>query len=429
MVKLRNEFVILYPKYKLKMRILVVVESVDVNDSSGSKANVALIQNLATCGFDMQVFHYTRKKIQLNSIPCFSIPEKKWNFLYLLSRTERVFTRLAKINLNPYLESWFGFSFTFFNDTNSIASAVKKQKDFQPDLILTLSKGASFRPHYALLKLPELHDKWMAYVHDPFPFHYYPRPFNWIQPGYAQKEKFFRAVSQKARYSAFPSQLLKEWMGSYFKDFLKTGILIPHQISELNTENVALPSFFDASKFSLLHAGNLLEQRNPFPLINAYRKFLLDFSEAKIDSQLLFVGTANFHEKELKLLENEIPSLVTACRNFPFLEILTLQKYVTVNIILESKSEISPFLPGKFPHCISANRPVLLLSPYYSETKRLLGTDYPYWSESDDELRLYFNIVALYEKWKNKELKELDREDLKSYLGNAYLKNSISNLN
>ena len=128
MVKLRNEFVILYPKYKLKMRILVVVESVDVNDSSGSKANVALIQNLATCGFDMQVFHYTRKKIQLDSIPCFSIPEKKWNFLYLLSRTERVFTRLTKINLNPYLESWFGFSFTFFNDTNSIASEVKKQK-------------------------------------------------------------------------------------------------------------------------------------------------------------------------------------------------------------------------------------------------------------------------------------------------------------
>lgn len=410
------------------MKILVVVESIDVNDSSGSKANVALIQNLALCGFDLQVYHYTRKEIQIDSIPCFSIPEKKFNFRYVLSRSERLFTRWTKINLNPNLESWFGFSFTFFNDTYSIASCVRKQKDFNPDLVVTLSKGASFRPHYALLKLPELHDKWMAYVHDPFPFHYYPRPFNWIQPGYAQKEKFFRAVSQKAKYSAFPSQLLKEWMGSYFKNFLKTGVVIPHQISDVNTANVTLPSFFDASKFSLLHAGNLLEQRNPFPLINAYRKFLEFNPEAKNDSQLLFVGPAQFHEHELKLLQNEIPTLVAACRNFPFIEILALQEQVSVNIILESKSEISPFLPGKFPHCISANRPILLLSPYYSETKRLLGSDYPYWTEADDESRLFSHIESLYKKWKKKELNDLDREDLKVYLGNDYLKNSFISL-
>ncbi len=410
------------------MKILIVVDSINVNDSSGSKANVALIQNLALCGFDLQVYHYTRKEIQIDSIPCFSIPEKKFNFRYVLSRSERLFTRWTKINLNPYLEGWFGFSFTFFNDTYSIASCVRKQKDFNPDLVVTLSKGASFRPHYALLKLPELHDKWMAYVHDPFPFHYYPRPFNWIQPGYAQKENFFRAVSQKAKYSAFPSQLLKEWMGSYFKNFLKTGVVIPHQISDVNTANVTLPSFFDASKFSLLHAGNLLEQRNPFPLINAYRKFLEFNPEAKNDSQLLFVGPAQFHEHELKLLQNEIPTLVAACRNFPFIEILALQEQVSVNIILESKSEISPFLPGKFPHCISANRPILLLSPYYSETKRLLGSDYPYWTEADDESKLFSHIESLYKKWKKKVLNDLDREDLKVYLGNDYLKNSFISL-
>ena len=43
-------------------KILVIVDSIDVNDSSGSKANVALIQNLAACGFDVLVLHYTQKK-------------------------------------------------------------------------------------------------------------------------------------------------------------------------------------------------------------------------------------------------------------------------------------------------------------------------------------------------------------------------------
>ena len=38
-------------------RILVVVESIDVDDSSGSKANVALIKNLAKAGFELQVYH------------------------------------------------------------------------------------------------------------------------------------------------------------------------------------------------------------------------------------------------------------------------------------------------------------------------------------------------------------------------------------
>jgi hypothetical protein len=105
-----------------------------------------------------------------------------------------------------------------------------------------------------------------------------------------------------------------------------------------------------------------------------------------------------------------------------------LQEQVSVNIILESKSEISPFLPGKFPHCVSANRPILLLSPYYSETKRLLGANYPYWAEADDELKLHEHIVTLYQKWKTKTLNNLEREDLEQYLGNDYLKNTLLNI-
>jgi hypothetical protein len=57
------------------MKILVIVDSINVNDSSGSKANVALIQNLAACGFEVQVLHYTQKEITLEG-----------DYLYLHSR-------------------------------------------------------------------------------------------------------------------------------------------------------------------------------------------------------------------------------------------------------------------------------------------------------------------------------------------------------
>lgn len=408
-------------------KILVIVDSIYVNDSSGSKANVALIQNLAACGFEIQVLHYTRNDINLEKIKCIAIPEKKWNFLYLLSRGERLFTRLTKINLNPYLENWFGFSFTFFNDSNSIASAIQKRKDFQPDLVLTLSKGASFRPHHALLKVPELHSKWMAYIHDPYPFHFYPRPYNWVEHGYYKKQEFFRAVSKKAKYSAFPSQLLQEWMGSYFPDFLKTGVLIPHQITDYQIRDISLPTFFNVNKFSLFHAGSLMKQRNPVFFIQAFEQFLNKNPDAKEQSQLILIGAHDYHKEVLEKYKKH--DAIYIGDNMPFDVVFNVQKNASVNVILESKAEISPFLPGKFPHCVQANKPILLLSPYYSETRRLLGEDYLYWSEVDDVSKMEAIITTMYATWKEKNgIFELNRPDLIDYLSVEKLKETLTTL-
>lgn len=410
------------------MKILVVVDSINMEDSSGSKANVALIQNLSAAGFDVLVYHYTLKNIQLAGIKCYAIPEIKYSSFYFLSRMQRVLARKLHWNLMPFLEKRFGFSFTFFNDTNSIVKALKK-RIFQPDLVVTLSKGSSFRPHYAMLKLPELHNKWMAYVHDPYPFHFYPRPYTWVEPGYDKKEIFFRKVSEKAQYSAFPSQLLKEWMGSYFPDFLKTGLVIPHQNAEYNLKNVNLPDYFDPSKFNLLHAGNLMKQRSPKGLIEGFLLFLNQNPAAAKESKLILLGNASYHSVLLEKYKSNHPELYIYTENVAFETIYNLQKNVSVNVILESKSEISPFLPAKFPHCVEANKAILSLAPYYSETRRLLGNDYPYWSEVDDVTKIAFLIGKMYQLWKqNPENLKLNRKDLEGYLSVDYLKNRIIDL-
>lgn len=411
------------------MKILIVVDSINIEDSSGSKANISLINNLHDLGFQLKVYHYTQKEIHLPAIECVSIPEKKGNGMYLLSRMERVFFRWSGISVNSFLEGFFGFSFTFFNDTTSMVKALKREKYFEPDLVLTLSKGASFRSHYALLKLPKWHSKWMAYVHDPYPFHYYPRPYNWIQPGYKQKEQFFLAVSNKAKYSAFPSLLLKEWMGSYFPGFLKNGIIMPHQIAKYEIENLDLPSYFDIEKFNLLHAGNLMKQRSPEGLIEGFQLFLKQYPKARNQAQLLLIGSASYHSQMLENYQRKSPEIYIHNSNIAFDIVNNLQKKVSVNIILESKSEISPFLPGKFPHCVDANKPILVLGPYYSETRRLLGTDYPYWTEADDSVNIAKIIGELYSLWiENKEELKLKRPDLVSYLGSEHLKKEIEKI-
>lgn len=410
------------------IKILIVVDSINVEDSSGSKANVALIKNLVNAGFEVFVYHYTLKNIQLSGISCFVIPEIKHSYLYYLSRLQRVIWRNFNINLAPFLQKIFGFSFTFFNDTNSIKRALKKI-NCAPDLVITLSKGASFRPHYAVLQLPQFHDKWMAYVHDPYPMHCYPRPYDWVETSYKQKERFFKLVSEKARYSAFPSQLLKEWMGSYFPNFLRTGIIIPHQNADYKINDVVLPDYFDNTKFNLLHAGNLMPQRSPRGLLEGYKLFLKNNPEAKEFSKLILVGPASSHSKMLEEYQSNNPEIYIYNGTISFDIVYKLQKNVTVNIILESKSEISPFLPGKFAHCVEANKPIISLAPYYSEVKRILGEKYVYWAEVDDVSKIATIIENLYTFWKvNPDDLALNREDILKYLSSDYLKKVINDL-
>lgn len=414
------------------MKILVVVDSINIEDSSGSKANVALINNLAAAGFEVVVYHYTQKFISLEGISCYAIPEIKYSPLYFLSRMQRIISRNFKVNPAPFLEQLFGFSFTFFNDTNSITKALRKT-DFQPGLVITLSKGGSFRPHYAILKTPEFHNKWLAYVHDPYPFHYYPRPYTWVEPGYQFKEKFFRKVSEKARFSAFPSQLLIEWMGSFYSDFIKTGVVIPHQKAkydfEISIGNTKFPSYFDPLKFNLLHAGNLMKQRSPNGLLKGFQLFLNQNPEAKHDTKLILLGNASYHTKMLKEYQTNNPEIYIYNGNIAFDVVYHLQKNVSVNVILESKSEISPFLPAKFPHCVEANKTILSLAPYYSETRRLLGNDYPYWTEVDNIEKIASMIEKLYYLWKqNPSNLLLNRTDLIEYLSVDYLKKIVLNL-
>ncbi|WP_236548022.1 glycosyltransferase family protein [Polaribacter septentrionalilitoris] len=408
-------------------KILIISESIDIEDSSASKVNVALIFNLKKIGYDVKVLHYTRKNIELkNGIECINIPEIKWSIHYILSRTQRVFQRITNINVSKPLENIFGHSFTFFNDSKSISKSVKKNYK-EEELIITLSKGASFRPHHAMLSLPDLYSKWLAYVHDPYPFHYYPRPYNWVESGYKQKEDFFKKVSEKAEYSGFPSLLLRDWMGSYFPNFLKTGFIIPHQNLELEyKKEVKPPDYIDINKFNLLHAGNLMKQRSPAALIEGYQLFLEKNSKAKKQSKLILLGNAGYHKDYL--LQKINNNIYWSKGNVSFKEVDLVQKKVSVNIILESKSEISPFLPGKFPHCVMANKPILLLSPFYSETKRLLGENYPYVCEADNVLKIAELIEQLYKAWNQNSELLLNRLDLINYLGLNYLKETINKL-
>lgn len=410
------------------MKVAVLVESINVNDSSGSKVNVELIRNLAKICEKVTVYHYTLKDIQLKGIECIFIKERIFSLNYVLSRIQRYFTRFTGITVHQFLENQFGFSFTFFNDTQSIRALLPEVSKGNYDLVLTLSKGASFRPHYAVLKFPKLHHKWLAYIHDPYPFHFYPRPFTKVLPGYRQKEEFFRELASSAKHVGFPSKLLSEWMSSFFPEMESKSIIIPHQISEEDSNESFQVEGWSSQNFNILHAGNLLKERPADGLILAFEKFLEMNPAAKSNARMFLIGPAQSHEEKLKVFDSRIPQLTVIPDFIKFEQALYLQREATVNVILESKSEISPFLPGKFPHCVLADKPILLLSPLYSETRRLLGIDYPYVSESDDIQKLTRILTDLYAEWIQTKNLTLNRPDLRDYVGIPNLKKVLTSI-
>jgi len=410
------------------MKILILAETIDVDTSSAGKANFAMITSLFAENIIFKVYHYSHKEVHIPGVETILIQENKKDFHYWLSRGQRILQRITKINFSKLLESRFGFSFTFKNDAHSMVSALRKEAPSAYDLILTLSKGSSYRTHATLLKLPQWHSKWLAYIHDPYPFHWYPKPYNWKEAGTIQKELFFKEVANSAKYLGYPSDLLKEWMGQFDSTFKEKGVLLPHQITQ-HVLKKRLPKFFNSNDFNVLHAGNLLEQRNPFYLIKAWTVFLEARPNARNCSQLLLIGPGNFHEPKLsELCESE----ETIYRYSGFMDydmVLEFERQSSVNIVLEAEADISPFLPAKFPNLIMTNRPLLHLGPQKSEVRRLLGYDYSYVAEVQDIHAIANQLILLFDSWTAGELHiQSYSADLKYYLSSTYLKETLNHL-
>jgi hypothetical protein len=410
----------------MSKRILVIVDSIEPNSSSGAKANVALIKNLNAASYILKVYHYSGREIEIKDVECILIREQKFTVYYLLSRFQRIFARITKLNINPRVEAVFGFSFTFFNDVKSIKTAIKSIDVEDYDKVLTLSYASSFRPHWAILEFPKWHSKWWAYIHDPYPMHSYPRPYDWVEPGHQFKRNFFLRMVAKAEKIIYPSKLLAEWMQSYYHKQEGKELIIPHQLASTSTNKKDLPDFYNPEKFNVLHAGNMMSARNPIALIKAFKLFLMEHPEAQKTAQLLFIGSASIFDDYIREQQVELSQLYLSNGSLPYNQVLTMQYHAAVNVILEAKGPISPFLPGKFPHCVQANKPILLLGPYYSESKRLLGEAYNYWSEIDDVDAIKNCLTKLFDLWKsNKDNLKLNRNDLKDYMSPGYLKEQL----
>jgi hypothetical protein len=266
-------------------------------------------------------------------------------------------------------------------------------------------------------------------MHDPFPFHHYPRPYNFVRHNYKAQEDLMKGIALRAAIASFPSSELAKWMSSYYK--FQHVLVIPHQIDQnpINDnlgiiENEYL-TFITPNIFNVVHVGTLLSERYITSLLNAFQEFASVYK----DVSLSFIGPiADNHLPALDYARSQTTGRINYLnKRIPFEQARLLHKEVSVNLIIEANSEISPFLPGKFPHCVQANRPILSLSPYYSEMKNLMGKDYKYLRQADDDEGIKSALQELYNHWKlnTSEVIIEEYDKFSYYLSLSYLKNSL----
>lgn len=413
------------------LKILIVADTLDVDASSGAKTSLALVESLLACGYDLKILHYSRKEIPIKKATTVAIKEKKTSLYYLLSKAQLLTKRILGISLHRKTEARRGFSYAHTYDVESIKDAISKENPDQYDWVLALSYAGSFRAHTALAQLPNWHRKFIAYIHDPYPQHSYPRPYDWVEPGHQFKRDAFLNISESAKYMMYPSQYLGDWMESYYHNAKGKAIIIPHQIPDVIVGDET-PTLFDPNRFNILHAGSMMSARNPMALATAFCELTQDNADFKKEASLIFLGTRSVFHEALETLSKEYTTLYVHPDYMNFEHVLSMQYKASINVVLEAKGAFSPFLPGKVPHCIKANAPILLLSPYKSETRRILGDSYPYWSEIDDVSSIKNHLKEIYTHWKlHKDQLSLGVEDIDAlhyYFSPRYIADQFNTL-
>ena len=238
-------------------------------------------------------------------------------------------------------------------------------------------------------------------------------------------------ITAAAKYVIYPGKYLAEWMESYYHNARGKAIVIPHQIPDIQVKEDT-PAFFDSTRFNIVHAGAMMSARNPMALANAFCELTQENSHFKKDASLIFLGNKSIFYKKLEEISKENKGLYIHPDYLNFDTVLSIQYKTSVNVVLEAKGPFSPFLPGKVPHCVQANTPILLLGPYKSETRRVLGEAYPYWSEIDDLPAIKKHLLEIYTIWKtNHKALTLEVDDiaaLKHYFSAAFMAEQFNNL-
>lgn len=252
--------------------------------------------------------------------------------------------------------------------------ALKKIDLDKYDHVVAFGAGGNYHPHRALGNVKIRGKKW-GYFHDPYPKSFFPPPYNKLERN-TDEEKLaseMQVIFNQLDYLWFPSVKLYEWMASQYRIDEAKFKYYPHPLPKKKISNSTVDVNFkkygvEENKF-FLHTGTLLKNREVKDIIRGFEKAKYS-GGLDMNQKLLFVGGVNYEVDHLKS-----DDVLFIKERIPYDEVVNLSKSATALMIIEHKSELSPFLPAKVPEYLAAEKKVMHFGPKNSECNRLFGND------------------------------------------------------
>jgi len=260
----------------------------------------------------------------------------------------------------------------------------------------------------------------------------YPEPFKKKKNlMYFLQERVTKKIIDKATYVSFPSFYLKEWMQGFFPILKNKSVILPHLSEELKElPKLAIDDKVNLieGKFNLLHAGTLLGPRKVHSLFKAFYLFIESDTEKKDKAILTILGKVD--KEHNAFFKNKFSNnLNIVIDRVSYKKSLEMIKMADVSLVIEAEGvDFSPFMPGKLADLIGLEKPILVLSPKKSETNRILGSEYPFTSESDDVDKIVLILDRMWDLWKKRNLYLTDSERLKEYISSKILNEKLHQL-
>ena len=266
---------------------------------------------------------------------------------------------------------------------------------------LLYSRLNHFRSHFAALRvkrqLPGV--AWCAHFSDPWPGHLYPQDYKHAptRSGMMERraEKLLDTILNKAGSVTFPAERLMRLMLSGRRaQHRGKAHVVPH----LGHFNVGDDGYQRGDVFTILFTGFLLKQRYPGSFMRALRRFMERVPSAQGKMHVRFIG------KHVSLLESDIDAygLREIVRTEPYADLdqiwpLTCQ--ADVLLLIESSMKEGVFMPSKLADYLSAQRPILALSPEVGTVADYLSEGGGLRVDPDNEDGIFNALCVLFERW------------------------------
>ncbi|TFV97212.1 hypothetical protein E4S40_00725 [Algoriphagus kandeliae] len=386
--------------------LLIVVECINKNKSSEGIATVNFLNAIDTNQFNVDCVFYEFPQFEISN-PDWINPKIK---LYQLknNKLDFIFSKYSKIK--NFFAKYFGISilkeYRIFRLKKYLNS---KFENREFDLIFSRTIATSICSHRALISSTlSIKNNLLIYFNDPAPFCLMPYPYSTgstFNPKFDQKEiKHVKFIISKSTAIASPSYLLNEFFLKLNGDYFKPAFTFPHLFFEDLVKKNFQPSVkYDRSKINITHCGSLLSGRDPSTLIEAIEEFVKMYPDFKTKISLNFFGPINnLHKKILNTNYYEFLNVVD--KRFSHAESLALMRNSDLPLLIESSYEDSPFMPVKLAELIGLGKVFLVLSPKKSETRRVLGENYSFQTESNNKSEILAKIKDFVEDTYEKEI-------------------------